>query len=120
MSKPRRATSHRGRRGHPRRRYRRLAADDTLLSGPMLISAVHAILKWAKLDRKHDVPYLAGYSRDGRTIYIDKDLPKSFVTRGGKLLAKTTINGKPDSLDLAACDKRHVGLVCRKSCAENG
>ena len=67
-----------------RARYRRLAADDTLLSGPMLKSAVDAILKWAKLDRKHDIPYLAGYSRDGRTIYIDKDLPKAFTTRAGK------------------------------------
>ena len=87
MSKARRATSHGGRRRHERRRYRRLAADDTLLSGPMLTSAVDAILKWARLDRKHDIPYLAGYSRDGRTIFIDKDLPKSFVTRGGKRVA---------------------------------
>ena len=79
MKKPGRAQT---RRANPRRR--RLAADDTLLSGPMLKSAVDAILAWAKLDRKHDVPYLAGYSRDGRTIYIDKDLPKSFTTRAGK------------------------------------
>src|SRR5437762_7270362 len=80
MAKPRRATT--GTNNSQRRR--RLAADDTLVSGAMLTLAVDAILKWAKLDRKHDVPYLAGYSRDGRTIYIDKDLPKSFVTRGGK------------------------------------
>ena len=24
------------------------------------------------LDRKHDIPYLAGYSKDGKTIYIDR------------------------------------------------
>ena len=77
--------SNRARRRHQRgRRYRRLAADDTVLSGPMLKSAVDAILAWARLDRRHDVPYLAGYSRDGRTIYIDKDLPKGFTTRAGR------------------------------------
>jgi len=74
------------RRGIPPRR-RRLGADDTLISGPMLTAAVDAILAWARLDRKHDVPYLAGYSRDGRTIYIDKDLPKSFTTRTGRRVA---------------------------------
>ena len=61
-----------------RRPRGRIGADDTLVSGPMLKSAVDAILKSTRLDRTHDVPYLAGYSRDGKTIYIDKDLPKSF------------------------------------------
>jgi hypothetical protein len=61
-----------------RRRRGRIAADDTLVSGPMLKAAVDAILKSTRLDRSHDVPYLAGYSRDGKTIYIDKDLPRSF------------------------------------------
>ena len=66
-----------------KRRRRRIGADDTVLSGAMLKQAVDAILDWATLDRKHDIPYLAGYSRDGRTIYIDKDLPRSFTTRAG-------------------------------------
>jgi hypothetical protein len=65
------------------KRYRRIPANDTLMSGAMLDLAVKAILKRARLDRSHDVPYLAGYSRDGKTIYIDRDLPKSFTT-GGK------------------------------------
>src|SRR6202007_2766169 len=34
-----------------------------------------------KLDRDHDIPYLAGYSRDGRTIYIDRHMPTSFQYR---------------------------------------
>jgi len=68
-------------------RRRRIGADDTLMSGAMLKQAVDAILAWATLDRKHDIPYLAGYSRDGRTIYIDKDLPKSFTTRAGTRVA---------------------------------
>ena len=68
-------------------RRRRIGADDTLMSGAMLKQAVDAILAWATLDRRHDIPYLAGYSRDGRTIYIDKDLPKSFATRTGTRVA---------------------------------
>jgi hypothetical protein len=75
------ARPHKRMKSGPRRR--RLGADDTVLSGPMLKKAVDAILAWAKLDRDHDIPYLAGYSRDGRTIYIDKDLPRTFATRAG-------------------------------------
>jgi hypothetical protein len=30
-----------------------------------------------KLDHEHDLPYLAGYSTDGETIYIDRHLPKT-------------------------------------------
>jgi len=29
-----------------------------------------------KIDRNHDVPYVAGYSKDGKTIYIDRHLMK--------------------------------------------
>lgn len=35
-----------------------------------------------KLDRAHDVPYLAGYSLDGKTIYIDRHMPRAFRFRG--------------------------------------
>ena len=48
----------------------------------MLKAAVDAILASTRLDRSYDIPYLAGYSRDGKTIYIDKDLPKSFSANG--------------------------------------
>ena len=34
------------------------------------------------LDRDHDVPYLAGYSRDGKTIYVGRHMPPSFRYRG--------------------------------------
>jgi hypothetical protein len=38
------------------------------------------------IDRTHwDIPYLAGYSEDGRTIYLDRDLPASFVLNGRKV-----------------------------------
>jgi len=48
----------------------------------MLDRAVDAILRRVHLDRNHDVPYLAGYSQDGKTIYIDRHLPKTFSYRG--------------------------------------
>ena len=57
------------------------------MSGAMLHQAVRDILRRVRLDRSHDVPYLAGYSRDGKTIYIDKDLPKTFAAPGGRRVA---------------------------------
>lgn len=29
----------------------------------------------SKINHKFDIPYLAGYSTDGKTVYVDKDLP---------------------------------------------
>ena len=49
----------------------------------MLDLAVKAILKKVKLDRSYDIPYLAGYSKDGKTIYIDRHMPESFVCEAG-------------------------------------
>jgi hypothetical protein len=81
------ATTDFTRRAGPRKhaRRRRIGADDTVMSGRMLKAAVDAILRSTKLDRSHDVPYLAGYSRDGKTIYIDKDLPRSFRAGGTRV-----------------------------------
>jgi hypothetical protein len=59
--------------------------NDTLVSADMLEHAVGAILCCKRLDRSFDIPYLAGYSRDARTVYIDRHLPRSFVTRGRRV-----------------------------------
>src|SRR3984893_6513453 len=49
----------------------------------MMDRALEAVVRRVKnLDRKHDIPYLAGYSRDGKTIYIDRHMPPSFRYRG--------------------------------------
>lgn len=32
-----------------------------------------------RLDQGHDLPYLAGYSQDGETIYIDRHLPNTLI-----------------------------------------
>src|SRR5436189_2662545 len=46
---------------------------------PVLLDVVKAIRRRVKIvSRKYDVPYIAGYSSDGRTVFIDRHLPKSF------------------------------------------
>ncbi|GAA0704126.1 hypothetical protein [Dokdonella soli] len=71
---------------HPQAPHTKLRVPDWFVSSLMLDRALDAILRRVgKLDRSHDVPYLAGYSRDGKTIYIDRHLPKSFVHRGRRI-----------------------------------
>ena len=68
---------------HPNAPHEKLKAPDWFVSALMMDRALDAVLRRVKkLDREHDVPYLAGYSRDGKTIYIDRHLPKSFTFRG--------------------------------------
>ena len=46
-------------------------------------AALDAIIRrLKKLDRDHDIPYLAGYNVDGTIIYIDRHMPMSFKQKG--------------------------------------
>lgn len=38
-----------------------------------------------RVDRDFDIPYLAGYSKSGRIIYIDRHVPMSLVVGGKRL-----------------------------------
>lgn len=67
---------------HPMAPHTKLRRPDWYVSSLMLERTLDAILRRVALDRSHDIPYLAGYSRDGKTIYIDRHLPKSFRYRG--------------------------------------
>lgn len=69
---------------HPQAPHKKLRKMDTLVSDLMLDRALDAIARRARLDRTHDVPYLAGYSTDGKIIYIDRHLPQTFGESGGK------------------------------------
>ena len=69
----------------PRRRRRAYHRDDTLLSNAMLLHATAAILERVRLDRTWDIPYLAGYSVDGRTVYIDRHLPRTYRSHGRRV-----------------------------------
>jgi len=67
---------------HPIGAHKRLRIPDTYVSSLMLDRALDAIEKRAgTIDRDHDIPYLAGYSLDGKRIYIDRHLPPSFAFR---------------------------------------
>ena len=48
--------------------------DDEVLS-----EAVQAIRRRVRVvNREYDIPYVAGYSVDGHTVFIDRHLPRSF------------------------------------------
>jgi len=68
---------------HPEAPHEKLAMPNWFVSSLMMDRALDAVVRRVKnLDRKHDIPYLAGYSRDGKTIYIDRHMPPSFRYRG--------------------------------------
>jgi hypothetical protein len=67
---------------HPIAAHTKLRLPDWYVSSLMLDRALDAILRRIRFDRAHDIPYLAGYSVDGETIYIDRHLPRSFAYRG--------------------------------------
>ena len=71
---------------HPDAPHKKLRIPDWYVSSLMLDRALDAILRRVrKLDRSHDVPYLAGYSVDGKTIYIDRHLPRTMSYKGRKI-----------------------------------
>jgi len=50
-------------------------------TSPAVIDAVeNAIREKVTVKRGVDVPYAAGYSEDGKTVYVDKDVPEKFGT----------------------------------------
>jgi hypothetical protein len=68
---------------HPIAAHHKLRIPDTYVSSLMLDRALDAIAhRVGAIDREHDIPYLAGYSLDGRRIYIDRHLPPTFRYRG--------------------------------------
>ena len=65
---------------------REVRIDTENISDAVLAEVVSAVLKRArKIDRKHDIPYVAGYSVDGATIYIDRHMPRSFTYKGERI-----------------------------------
>ncbi len=46
-------------------------------SDEMMLDAVKELIKSVNVNRKYDIPYVAGYSKDGKTVYIDKDVPRN-------------------------------------------
>src|SRR2546430_16833525 len=49
------------------------------IADDMLLDAVRAIRRRVRVvNRQYDIPYIAGYSVDGHTVFIDRHLPRSF------------------------------------------
>jgi hypothetical protein len=71
---------------HPTAPHEKLRIPEWYVSSLMMDRALDAVVRKVKsFDRRHDIPYLAGYSKDGKTIYIDRHMPKSFKYRGREI-----------------------------------
>jgi urease accessory protein UreE len=62
-------------------RTRSEAVDDAVMRD--VLKAVAARVK--RVDRDHDIPYTAGYSQNGETIYIDRHMPRSHEFGGRRV-----------------------------------
>jgi hypothetical protein len=68
---------------HPTAPHARLKLPEWYVSSLMMDRALDAICRRVKkFDRRHDIPYLAGYSQDGKTIYIDRHMPRTLKLHG--------------------------------------
>jgi len=71
---------------HPTAPHQKLRLPEWYVSSLMMDRALDAICRRVKtLDRKHDIPYLAGYSKDGKTIYIDRHMPRTMSHKGREI-----------------------------------
>jgi hypothetical protein len=67
---------------HPHTPHKKLRLPEWYVSSLMMDRALDAVVRRAKkIDRNHDIPYLAGYSNNGKTIYIDRHMPKVWKYR---------------------------------------
>src|SRR3954463_7955205 len=68
---------------HPHTPHKKLRIPEWYISDLMMDRALDAIVRRAKtIDRRHDIPYLAGYSRNGKIIYIDRHMPETMRYSG--------------------------------------
>jgi hypothetical protein len=71
---------------HPTAPHKKLRIPNWYVSSLMMDRALDAVARRVRrLDRLHDVPYLAGYSKDGKTIYIDRHMPSEWEYKGRKI-----------------------------------
>jgi len=61
---------------------KQIPQKDWLVSHNMIDLAISSIISRITLNRKYDIPYLAGYSKSGKIIYIDRHMPRSFIYKG--------------------------------------
>ncbi len=69
--------------GAERRKYHRAEWE---IGNVMMDHAVRSVRARVHLERSYDIPYLAGYSLDGHTIFIDRHMPKFFHYKNRKVM----------------------------------
>lgn len=84
---------------------RKRDVDDWHLSNEILDETMVDILKQVKVSRDYDVPYLAGYSVDGKTIYIDRNIPITFTTKSKKKVETKKYLVLHEAIEKALIDK---------------
>ncbi|WP_292568908.1 hypothetical protein [Mesorhizobium sp.] len=52
------------------------------ISDLVLSDVVSALHRRVKVSHDFDIPYIAGYSKDASTVYIDRHLPRTIRSRG--------------------------------------
>ena len=82
-------------------------------------------MKRVRVDRRWDIPYLAGYSRAGRTIFIDRNLPKTFSYKGRRIridpflvLHEAVEIAMLDKLDIRYDHAHQIALLAERSAVE--
>ncbi len=71
---------------HNHTKHRKLRGPDWHIAAIMLDRSIDAIYRRLPVNREYHVPYLAGYSTDCTQIYIDKDLPRTFLDSKGEII----------------------------------
>lgn len=94
-----------------------LPDKDFDINDDILDDAIDSILKRVKVDRKHDIPYVAGYSTDGKTLFIDKDLPEK-IKVDGKTVDVDRYLVMHESVEKALIDKYDIHYVLAHQIAE--
>ena len=96
------------------------------ISDDVMNEVVKALRKRVrKVDHSYDIPYIAGYSKDARTIYIDRHLPRSFRSWTSRvyvtpfLLAHEIVEkALLDELDLHYLHAHQIGLRTERAAVE--
>jgi hypothetical protein len=81
--------------------------EETLVSQAICDEAIRSMIRQVRLDRAHDVPYLAGSSRDGRTVYIDRHLPRS-LRQGKRIIAVAPFLIVHEVIEKLLFDRFHI------------
>jgi hypothetical protein len=96
------------------------------ISDDVMNEVVKALRKRVrKVDHSYDIPYIAGYSKDARTIYIDRHLPRSFRSWTSRVYVTPFLlthemveKALLDELDLHYVHAHQIGLRTERAAVE--